>query len=555
MIDLSALWGHPRIVSIGGRSISVPLALKFGRTKSCDCSFISKWIQANGVDWTVGKMKDLKTWALQILAGNHSFSISWFHKIHYKGYIIPGLDIFKYLVDSLHNIREIKLILIVLNSYKLVMCGKPSLDSIIGVPKSPPTTNYCRLLCQYVDLPHVPKFALEGTEAWNTKAMYCDDFGETHEGPYGLFDSDFPAEISLTYKSMNEDPLCVGRILPIPDKGKYRVILVGNRAVQLQTKKLADWLRNYLWSLPEVASGNQQKMVQFVLDAQKANKTILSIDLSNATDRLSVEFQRNLLIRMGVPDGYFRFLRLPFYYQPEKFGMEGKKLSKSYYSNGQPMGLFISFPMFELAHYVILKYVVAVCKAAFCICGDDVVIACDTKDSSQLFKRYKILIERMGGEISLRKTMVSERCAEGVGAIFLKGYPKEIRIPSGKLSLLELFTPGTWVYEQVHSMTAVGRALLYPLLSRREWKEYTYDDRRALNELFVNQDLSDWRNDSLQSLAHHENYPQKWRTWEDGPSLPLMKEETGISYKWVTMGKFHDALVSHKIITLYKQER
>jgi hypothetical protein len=293
-------------------------------------------------------------------------------------------------------------------------------------------------------------------------------------------------------------------------------------------------------------------MVEFILRAQKAQKMILSIDLSNATDRLSVEFQKDLLIHMGVPKGYFRFLSLPFYYQPNQFGREGSKLEKGLYSNGQPMGLFVSFPMFELAHYVLLVWVTSVCKAEFSICGDDVVIACEPSDSKLLLDRYKSIIERFGGEISTRKTMVSERLAEGVGAIFIKGYPKEIRTPSGKLGLLEIFTPGTWVYDQVHSQTAVGRALLYPFLSRKEWKEYTYDDRKALNELFVNQDLSDWRMDSLQSLAQHENYPQKWRTWEDGPSLPLIKEEKDLSYKWVTRGVFHEALVSHKIITLYK---
>jgi hypothetical protein len=410
-------------------------------------------------------------------------------------------------------------------------------------------------MSQLVDLPRVPKFALEGTEVWNTKSMYCDDFGETHEGPYGLFDSDFPAEIALMYTDMNENPLCVGKVIPIPDRGKFRTILVGNRAVQLKTKKLADWLRNYLWSLPEIASGDQGKMVKFVIEAQKANKTLLSIDLTEATDRLSVEFQKDLLIRMGVPSSYFRFLSLPFYYQPNVFGREGSKLSKAWYRNGQPMGLFVSFPMFELAHYVILKWVTSVCKSDFTICGDDVVIACDAGDSENLFNRYKLIIERFGGVISNRKTMVSERCAEGVGAIFLKGYPKEIRIPSGKLSLLEFFTPGTWVYNQIHSLQPIGRALLYPYLSRKEWKEYSYEDRKQLNELFVNLDLSDWRNDSLQSLASHPDYPMKWRTWEDGPSLPLMKEEKDINYKWVTIGKFRDALVSHKIITLYKQKK
>jgi hypothetical protein len=198
----------------------------------------------------------------------------------------------------------------------------------------------------------------------------------------------------------------------------------------------------------------------------------MSIDLTEATDRLSVDLQVKLLVSMGVPLEYFQFLKLPFCYNPKDYDEKGTyKVGR--YSNGQPMGLYISFPMFELAHYTILKFAVATSNAKFCICGDDVVIACDQNESNIIFSRYKTLIERFGGEISKPKTMVSRLFAEGVGAIFLSDYPKEIRIPTGKLSLLEAFTPGTWVYNQVHSLTPIGRALLYPWLSTKEWKEYS----------------------------------------------------------------------------------
>jgi len=550
MIYLDALWKADRFANVSGKSIGVPFGVNLDPSL---VDFLSRWIHCNGISWSAEKVKLLKVWAYHILAGDHEFSMPWFKKILYKGVVIPKLNLFRYFVDHLSLIGQVKLVLIVLNSYKLRTLGEPSLSSVTETPVSDNVDNYIPLLRRYVDLPHVPQFALEGTEVVNTKSMYCDDFGITHEGPYGLYDSDFPAELALTFKAMNEEPLCVGRLTAIADKGKFRTILVGNRAVQLKTKKLADWLRWYLWNLPEVASGDQTKMVDFVLKSFKERRTLLSIDLSNATDRLSVEVQKKLLISMGVPKGYFTFLNLPFYYQAEMFG-KGVGLKKGRYSNGQPMGLFVSFPMFELMHYVILKSVVSVCKADFCICGDDVVISCDALDAPNLFKRYKTLIERFGGEISKPKTMVSRLFAEGVGAIFLSDYPKEIRIPTGKLSLLEAFTPGTWVYNQVHSLTPIGRALLYPWLSTKEWKEYSYEHRRSLNDLVVNLDLDDWKTESLQSLASHDDYVTKWRIWEEDPHLPLMKRDIEVqNLRWVSVQKYRDALVSHKIVTLYKK--
>lgn len=301
---------------------------------------------------------------------------------------------------------------------------------------------------------------------------------------------------------------------------------------------------------------------------------MLSIDLSQATDRLSAEFQIKLLSTMGVPEKYFRFLRLPALYLDQDFG-RGKegKLKKIRYSNGQPMGLFVSFPMFELMHYVILKYVTATTDADFCVCGDDVLIACNKENSSEILNRYQTLIERFGGEISPTKTVVSDCFAEGVGALFLKGYPKELRIPSGKLSPLEASCPGFWLHRAIRDETPIGRAIHYSWLSTEEYREYTLQNRRALNERLVLEDLEDWSEDAVRALASHENYPQRWYSWEEAPSgtrmdNPMFPEEAELpetqlfspsrvvrTFRWIHRDKYRDALVNHKLISLFKKEQ
>jgi len=396
--------------------------------------------------------------------------------------------------------------------------------------------------------------------AGKLSSKYCDAMGRTQKGLYGMVDEQIMSHHgeSLFGRDYYEPPL-VGKVVPIVDKGKYRNILVGYWAIQLKTKKLADWLREWLWSKDEVASGNQIKLSNFCIESLKKGKYMMSIDLSEATDRLSVDLQIKLLTSMGVPLSYFDFLKLPFCYNPKDFNEQGNyKISR--YSNGQPMGLYISFPMFELAHYVILKYAVATTKADFCICGDDVVIACEDEDAKGvILTRYKNLIERFGGVISLPKTIMSSKLAEGVGAIFLKDIPKEIRIPSGKVSVLEAYTPGTWLYQEIVRQGPVGRALVYRWLSTKLTKDYTYEQRRQMNESLVTLNLMSWSQDALRSLDRPDHMPQTYYSWDEEDfnfwrNTPE-EEITDDHYKWISLRKYQEALVSNKIVHLYKREK
>lgn len=568
MIYLDAIWNVKRIVTISGTIQWIPFGVDL---PSKFAAFITKWIDSSGASWTAQRLKELTQWALHLLAGNHEFSLPWFVKIRYKGYMIPKLDIFYYLIDNLNHPNQVRLVLMVLKSYRLVVMGTPSLESIRGIDKTPVHPDYIRMLRAYVQLPSVPSSVLGRQDCIDTRKSYAVDSGRTRPGPYGLLDEAYPAELRFLFMDMNKDPEILGRLVPIPDKGKWRVILVGHWAIQLQTKKLADWLRKWLWSQPEIASGDQDKMSKFAITSLDKGRFMLSIDLSQATDRLSAEFQTKLLISMGVPARYFRYLSLPAVYSPKDFGEKPGKLRKIYYSNGQPMGLYLSFPSFELMHFVILKFVTATTDADFRICGDDVLIACRKEDHQIIFERYQTLIERFGGVISLPKSMASDKLAEGVGALFLKGYPKELRVPSGKLSSLEASVPGTWLHKAISEETSIGRAIHYSWLSTKEWKEFTLANRRALNERLVSEDLADWSEEAVRSLAYHESEPLRWYAWEEPPTgigmnnplyaedveledYPVKPERVKQKFVWIPPGKYHDALVSHKLISMYKKD-
>lgn len=571
MIHLDTLWDTSRSAKISGKTHRIPFSIKLPSRFS---KFISVWLKNNGPDWTVERLKLLVLWAIQILSGNQEFKTPWFASTIYKGYRIPKLRLFKYLVDHRLDPNRIRLVLTLLKSYRLRTWGRPSLEPIVSTPRSTVPDSYIRYLRQYCKLPHVPSSVLEPVLVVNTRKAFAVDSGRTYPGPYGKKDSDFPAEIRFLYEDQNRDPFILGTLTTVEDKGKYRTILVGHWAIQLKTKRLADFLRSWLWEQPEIASGDQTKMSTFILTNLENGRYMMSIDLSNATDRLSRDFQIKLLASMGVPVSYFKFLELPAAYRFEEFEPEkGKGLGTVEYSNGQPMGLFVSFPMFELAHYVITKWAVAVTDATFSICGDDLVISCRKEDAPKIFERYRTLIERFGGVISVPKTVFSETLAEGVGALFLKGYPKELRIPSGKLSILEATSPGFWLNDQIRSETPLGRALAYSWLTTKERKEYSHRNRRALNEFMISTDLSDWHLEALRSLSSHQVYPMSWYTWEEEPEgvsgmvprfpedsdlpeeIPLsFKTEPKNHFRYISLEKYRDARVTSKIISLFKKK-
>lgn len=554
MIHLDRLWGRPRSVKISGKPHRVPFGVSLPSRLSDP---IRKWIRDSGLVYAVKRVKKLKVWAIHILAQDRNFSFPWFSTKVYKGYVVPKLDLFEYLVDNLRDLRKVRLILTLLNSHKQVVIGEPSLSSVTDVPTPQDTSKYADKLRLYARLPQVPDSALESTLAVNTRTKFCRNFGHTFSGPIGRLDLDFPAEERLYWEEEMESPGCLGRVVAIPDKGKFRNILIGHWAIQLKTKCLADWLRKWLWSLPQIASGDQGKFSDFIIKSLKERRFMLSIDLSEATDRLDRKVQIELLHLMGVPKGFLSFLELPFYYQAEMFG-KGKGLRKGKYAAGQPMGLYLSFPMFELLHYVVLRFVTAISETAdFRICGDDLVIACEPSEADEIYSRYTNLIERFGGVISEEKTLKSSRAAEGVGALFLSGYPKEIRIPSGRLSTLEAHTPGTWLHQAIQEQTPLARSIHSVWLETKLEKRYTYDQRREANLDLVISDLSEWDVDALRQLVSPDNTPLTYPIWDDDQYHFWRKspdrDTKDLPYRWISQYRYQEALTDHKIVRLYKK--
>jgi hypothetical protein len=256
---------------------------------------------------------------------------------------------------------------------------------------------------------------------------------------------------------------------------------------------------------------------------------------------------------MGVPASFLSFLELPFWYDPKDFGMPGKNLKEGYYSNGQPMGLYISFPMFELAHYVIAKFAVASTDSKFSICGDDIVFACNTKEEAGEVKyRYCDVIESFGGIINPLKS-VETPLIEGVGKLYFcsKGDLIDITPPTGNISPREMELP-TYLQSIIKDRTPVGRAIFYSWLSPATEHTYTYKDRSRFWKWLMTSNYHltvDSYNDMLKNAS---SMPQEWSWDKDAPVLLRQLEAPNRNHhlKYVSLSALRDAILTTRIKSL-----
>jgi hypothetical protein len=64
---------------------------------------------------------------------------------------------------------------------------------------------------------------------------------------------------------------------------------------------LHDFISDILSQIPEVGTKDQLNPVKVMLVLHKNSNEFNSLDLSNATDRLPVEFQKDILNSLGLP--------------------------------------------------------------------------------------------------------------------------------------------------------------------------------------------------------------------------------------------------------------
>jgi len=442
---------------------------------------IHKWMDANGPEWTVDRLKSLKTWFLQHLAGNTNYSEPWFEKSQVNGSYIPKGTFGTLFKDAMHSKhrhdKKTVKILSALMVYTGIRLDKPStkqiiktVGSIFGTPLEESTVRTMRAVGKSLKtrlprsaLDKVARYKAAKAKGFNFKPVslntgkpftsggerYLRSFIQgLHVPPVrAYFEENFenfpkveswpmpdPTELPPSPENILRQPLA-GQIVVIQEPGaKARVIANPSAAAQVALYPLHQLLDSILRDLPTDCTHNQESGADWAFNQLASGKSVHSVDLSGATDNFPISLQLSLLTSLGLKSEA-ELIRLMangiWMLHPDLHTdlINGGHMIAATYTRGQPQGLYSSFPLFGLTHNLLCK-ALAVKHGlspddSFRILGDDIVI-----NNDKLHEAYREFMKKAGVPISEQKSLSSDQVAEFAGFIITKnGYYKPAKVP------------------------------------------------------------------------------------------------------------------------------
>lgn len=423
---------------------------------------LTKWVSESGVEWTVKRLKALNAAAKQLRAGNHSIvkAIYQSESIAYqKRTLYPKNKVFSMVFNTVVTAKKRSVlkrhfaILRIGTMFRLEQCTRSQIQSSLATIEKPP-----------VD-PEVPAFAnlIRMIESFTRKAIgdvshkiqpvnlkrlkpFTSTFSEGRvmpelvSIPYGkavhsLISTSYipeslwvklPEEIQDLVSLVREsgaDEGTTGKLTFLSEKGaKCRTIAVPNAWIQLLMEPVHSVLDNIVRRLPESAVHDQNKGAFFMKDQLGLGRELWCFDLSSATDLFPLALQRAVLRGLNL-DEYGEALEEMTSYWEVHQGQLNDLPRHVDYKSGQPMGMYGSFPLFHLTHYLLLKLIEEICsrhygseiRNSFRVLGDDVIIV--NKSAAMTYEKIMALLEV---PISPTKSINSKSVGEFAGFIGVK---------------------------------------------------------------------------------------------------------------------------------------
>lgn len=220
--------------------------------------------------------------------------------------------------------------------------------------------------------------------------------------------------LPLSYEG-EKDRLPAGNVTILQDCGaKARWIANPFLTYQAFGEPLKVKLQEYtLLHYPEVFVHDQDQARAMVVSWLMEGNVVWSYDCTSFTDRFPVAYQRHVLENLRTLGIASQFDIDSFDLIIEKDWMYRNK--KLHWTVGQPLGYGPSFALATLTHAVLLDRLTTKVGAdplSFMVVGDDVVI----KDK-RLAEAYYTEMTNLGVEINLSKSLVSDRYGEFLGKL------------------------------------------------------------------------------------------------------------------------------------------
>jgi len=435
--------------------LNAPLAVRLE-------ALVAKWAEASGPEWTVKRLKSLKIEMINALAGRQVLA-PWVHRnrdgipsgpiaelfrLSQRGkkgrfIAINSLMIYSsFLSEKVTETQRSKFFGSMESTDETGMSVVPRYSRYVGnirhIPEGKPWVNFPLSAERFQPGPDGKSYpetdtflsfvsALASRPIAKLVRKYSNIFNEVI--PVRLFSDmwkEGSAEIKYSAKPVN---LCVGKISYIQEPGfKLRAVANPNRVVQAVLDPLKEVLGEVLKSLPNDFTFDQAAGVERVQKWLIDEKTVYSVDLSDATNLFPLNYTLACLekrVRVLDPKLRSRYLSLVGIFsevsQSPWFSKENGEIQLHKFTRGQPLGLGPSFFSFGLAHNILLMDIcwgIGLRKTKelpFAVLGDDVVIS-----DRRVYDEYRKQLDLLGCQVSKEKSLESDKVAEFAGKIILR---------------------------------------------------------------------------------------------------------------------------------------
>lgn len=445
---------------------------------------VHSWEKQNKHEWTVKRIKSLKTWFLQHLAGNTDYKEDWFKlRRSNNGFMIPQGP-FGFLFENTHlpdkKIIQSLSVLMSYTAYKLKRVSKAQVIKTVGSIQGVPLDNEINEDLKSFSMPMAKRMTKENSMSikgylkkrssrftmnpagLNTGKPFGQD-GDRYLQSFlqGLYtpklraylakhfkdfpsDAKFPCDLECYSEGSIEGMPLSGVINIIQERGaKARVIANPTSSAQVALYPLHQLLNDILKDTSTDCTHDQDSGALWAHQKLNQGHPVYSVDLSGATDNFPRSLQIALLDTLGLStEGeLIEALAKGTWVLSKKLKFGAQKqgfLEATSYTRGQPQGLYSSFPLFALTHNLIVK---VLCDEVGCdpedsfrILGDDIVIS-----DKSLHSKYREFLEYAGVPISEDKSLQSSSIAEFAGFLITRnGYYKPAKVPNyGSLDAIE----------------------------------------------------------------------------------------------------------------------
>lgn len=415
---------------------------------------VNHWIKNSGIEWTNARLKAIRTALIQVRAGNLELAISVYQSnsiSYHKGSLLPK-GVFGpvgYLWINSQRPAVLRRISAVLRLYTCLRLDKLSVkqyekakQAINGDPsydkdKIISLSNEIFTMAEELKkgFPKLEKPNLGNLKAFSSTHRSISTDPNVKKQPFGFLLTSLLSSLRIPLALQYVNPcdelhqflteICygdnqeAGHIAFLQEGGcKGRVIAVPNAWIQYLMEPLHKALDKYTRTLPNSAVHDHNKGAYYIKQNFSVGNKLFCFDLSSATDRFPLPIQTALLEGLGLETYKKAFIDLRTGWKVKSpFGDEMWS-----YNTGQPMGMYGSFSLFHLTHYMLLKFCCKILKLSddignpwFMVLGDDVIIR-----HPGVARLYEIIMSDLDVELSPTKSIVSDRVGEFAGFLAIK---------------------------------------------------------------------------------------------------------------------------------------